>query len=91
MSPLTSVTPSDRILNLAIVLESTMLQKLMDDHKLERKFETNNPSYALLKGKLFDDKGTRMTPSYSTRSNNQRYRYYVSLAVLKNIPEKEGY
>lgn len=66
------------------------VQELLDEHKLERQFENNNSSHALLKGKLFDDKGTKMTPSYSTRANNQRYRYYVSLAVLKNIPERVG-
>ena len=66
------------------------VQKLMDENKLERKFETNNPSYALLQGKLFDDKGTRMSPSYSTHSKNRRFRYYVSQAILKNIPEKVG-
>jgi DNA invertase Pin-like site-specific DNA recombinase len=37
-------------------------------------------SGALLKGKLFDDKGNRMGPSFSSK-NGVRYRFYISTAL----------
>jgi site-specific DNA recombinase len=43
---------------------------------------TRTASEALLLGKLFDDKGNRMSPSYSTK-NGVRYRFYVSSALLR--------
>jgi site-specific DNA recombinase len=39
-------------------------------------------SGALLVGKLYDDKGNRMSPSFSTK-NGVRYRFYVSSALLR--------
>jgi DNA invertase Pin-like site-specific DNA recombinase len=39
-------------------------------------------SGALLQGKLFDDKGHRMSPSFSSK-NGVRYRFYVSSALLR--------
>jgi site-specific DNA recombinase len=43
---------------------------------------TRTASEALLLGKLHDDKGNRMSPSYSTK-NGVRYRFYVSSALLR--------
>jgi site-specific DNA recombinase len=43
---------------------------------------TRTASEALLLGKLYDDKGNRMSPSYSTK-NGVRYRFYVSSALLR--------
>jgi site-specific DNA recombinase len=42
-------------------------------------------SAALLAGRLFDDRGNRMTPSHTNR-DGVRYRYYVSQAILQNKP-----
>ena len=39
-------------------------------------------SDALLAGKLFDDRGNRMSPSHATKGG-RRWRYYVSQAVLQ--------
>ena len=39
-------------------------------------------SGALLMGKLYDDKGNRMSPSFSS-NNGVRYRFYVSSALLR--------
>jgi DNA invertase Pin-like site-specific DNA recombinase len=39
-------------------------------------------SGALLMGKLFDDRGNAMSPSFSTK-NGARYRFYVSSAILR--------
>jgi hypothetical protein len=45
-------------------------------------------SGALLKGKLFDDKGNRMGPSFSNK-NGVRYRFYIS-AALRGRKHKAG-
>src|SRR5206468_3918796 len=45
-------------------------------------------SGAMLQGKLFDDKGNRMGPSFSSK-NGVRYRFYVSTA-LRGRKEKAG-
>jgi hypothetical protein len=39
-------------------------------------------SEALLLGKIFDDRGNRMTPSH-TRKGGAKYRYYISSALLQ--------
>jgi site-specific DNA recombinase len=43
----------------------------------------------LLKGKLFDSAGNRMTPSHSVKKG-VRYRYYVSQAILGSRPGQAG-
>jgi site-specific DNA recombinase len=49
----------------------------------------NFESGHLLKGKLYDDKGNRMGPSFSTK-NGVRYRFYVSRALLRGRKRKAG-
>jgi hypothetical protein len=46
-------------------------------------------SQALLLGKLYDDRGNRMSPSYSTK-NGVRYRFYVSSALLRGRKDAAG-
>jgi site-specific DNA recombinase len=46
-------------------------------------------SGALLIGLIFDDRGNRMSPTYTVRKQN-RYRYYVSQAVLQGRPSEAG-
>jgi site-specific DNA recombinase len=46
-------------------------------------------SEALLKGRIFDDRGNRMTPSHSRKSGT-RHRYYVSSALIQGQPETAG-
>src|SRR5229473_4850633 len=46
-------------------------------------------SGALLMGLLFDDRGNRMSPTYTTRKAG-RYRYYVSQAVLQGRKKEAG-
>src|SRR5271156_5175452 len=59
------------------------------------KFNTNgrrrksSKSGALLQGKLFDDKGNRMTPSFSSK-DGVRYRFYVSRALLRGRKAEAG-
>jgi site-specific DNA recombinase len=44
----------------------------------------------LLAGCLFDDRGNLMSPSHSRKASGQRYRYYVSQAILQGRPEEAG-
>jgi DNA invertase Pin-like site-specific DNA recombinase len=46
-------------------------------------------SSALLTGRLFDERGHRMSPSH-TNKGGARYRYYVSQAVLQRKPQAPG-
>ena len=46
-------------------------------------------SPALLTGRLFDDRGNRMSPTH-TNKGGARYRYYVSQAVLQGKPQPAG-
>src|SRR5215475_12962224 len=39
-------------------------------------------SQSLLMGRIFDDRGNRMTPTYAVK-NGIRYRYYISAALLQ--------
>jgi DNA invertase Pin-like site-specific DNA recombinase len=44
---------------------------------------------ALLTGRLFDERGSRMSPSHSNKGG-ARYRYYVSQAMLQGKPPPVG-
>ncbi|MGB9366214.1 MAG: recombinase family protein [Xanthobacteraceae bacterium] len=46
-------------------------------------------SEALLIGKLFDDRGNRMTPSHA-RKGGRKYRYYISSPLIQGTPERLG-
>jgi site-specific DNA recombinase len=46
-------------------------------------------SGALLIGRLFDDRGNRMSPTHA-RKGGIKYRYYVSSALFDGRPEKAG-
>src|SRR5580692_9554870 len=46
-------------------------------------------SNALLQGKLYDDKGNLMGPSFSSK-NGVRYRFYVSRALLRGRKSQAG-
>ena len=52
------------------------VQAKLDENLRTRRLK-NEPSQALLLGKLYDDRGNRMTPSYAIKKG-VRYRYYVS-------------
>lgn len=63
-------------------------QEVMSSNRINR--QRYNPSKSLLAGKLYDDKGNAMSPSWSTGSQGKKYRYYVSQAVIKKEPSKIG-
>lgn len=65
----------------AILDRSTFdrVQELLKSNTVKRKVKFSE-SGALLQGKLFDDKGNRMGPSFSSK-NGVRYRFYISTAL----------
>ena len=46
-------------------------------------------SSGLLTGRIFDDRGNRMTPSHARRGNT-KYRYYLSSALFNGTPDCAG-
>src|SRR6267154_5305602 len=63
------------------------VQELLKSNTVKRRTKFSE-SGALLQGKLFDDKGNRMGPSFSSK-NGARYRFYVSTA-LRGRKHKAG-
>jgi site-specific DNA recombinase len=64
------------------------VQLLLNSKSAERKIR-RAASDSLLLGKLYDDRGNRMSPSYSTK-NGVRYRFYVSSALLRGRKDAAG-
>src|SRR5947199_881363 len=58
------------------------LSEQLNNHKTARM-----KSEALLAGRIFDDRGNRMTPSH-VRKRGIKYRYYLSSALLQGQPER---
>src|SRR5207244_397745 len=63
------------------------VQQLLGENNFKRGTKFSE-SGALLMGKLFDDKGNRMGPSFSSK-DGVRYRFYVSVA-LRGRKHKAG-
>jgi site-specific DNA recombinase len=55
------------------------VQDILKSNRITRRIK-HSESGALLRGKLFDDKGNAMSPSFSAK-NGIRYRFYVSTAL----------
>jgi DNA invertase Pin-like site-specific DNA recombinase len=74
----------------AIVDRTTFdrVQQLLASKPADRK-ATRSSSEALFLGKLYDDRGNRMSPSFSTK-NGVRYRFYVSSALLRGRKTEVG-
>lgn len=64
------------------------VQELLASKSARRK-ANRSASEALLIGKLYDDRGNRMSPSFSTK-NGIRYRFYVSAALLRGRKAEAG-
>src|SRR4029079_9135690 len=64
------------------------VQLLLKDNATSRKAKRSQSS-ALLMGKLYDDRGNLMSPSFSSK-NGFRYRFYVSSALLRGRKDKAG-
>ena len=61
------------------------LTEQVNNHKTSR-----TKSRRCLIGRIFDDRGNRMTPSHA-RKRGIKYRYYISSALLQGQPEQAGY
>ena len=64
------------------------VQELLRSKAQGRRIKPSD-SGALLRGKLFDDKGNLMGPSFSSK-NGVRYRFYVSSALLRGRKASVG-
>jgi site-specific DNA recombinase len=64
------------------------VQQRLKDSSNGRKAKRSD-SGALLTGKLYDDRGNRMSPSFSTK-NGVRYRFYISSALLRGRKDAAG-
>ncbi len=64
------------------------VQELLAAGTNKRKVKRSE-SGALLMGKLFDDRGNAMSPSFSSK-NGARYRFYVSSAILRGRKTEAG-
>jgi hypothetical protein len=64
------------------------IQQLLASKSARRKAR-RTASDAMLMGKLYDDRGNRMSPSFSTK-NGVRYRFYVSAALLRGRKTEVG-
>ena len=64
------------------------VQTKLTDGRAERKLKLK-ASPTLLSGRLFDDRGNRMSPTH-TNKRGARYRYYVSQAILQKRPNEAG-
>ena len=65
-------------------------QALLSEKSASRQRRPIAPGGRPLAGRLFDDRGNAMSPSYSTKRNGQRYHYYVSQARLQNDKARAG-
>jgi DNA invertase Pin-like site-specific DNA recombinase len=63
-------------------------QRILDANAVERMNRLKG-TLALLAGRLFDDRGNRMTPSH-TNKKGARYRYYISMAILQKRSHQAG-
>jgi site-specific DNA recombinase len=71
----------DRVLFDAV---QAKLSEQINGHKAARM-----KSEALLAGRIFDDRGNRMTPSHA-RKRGIKYRYYLSSTLLQGEAERSG-
>jgi DNA invertase Pin-like site-specific DNA recombinase len=65
-----------------------LVQQLLTSKSADRKSRPS-ASGALLMGKLYDDRGNLMSPSFSSK-NGVRYRFYVSSALLRGRKTQVG-
>jgi site-specific DNA recombinase len=64
-------------------------QSLQHHQGAGRAGRTRQSFEALLAGKLFDDRGNRMSPSWA-KKGSKRWRYYISQATLQGDKSKAG-
>src|SRR5690349_4807241 len=57
------------------------------DQKRTNYAKARQRSQSLLMGRIFDERGNRMTPSFAVK-NGVRYRYYISTPLIQGQPNK---
>jgi len=57
------------------------------DQKRTNYAKARQRSQSLLMGRIFDERGNRMTPSFAVK-NGVRYRYYISTPLIQGQPDK---
>jgi site-specific DNA recombinase len=62
------------------------VQRKLDQQRINHN-ETRHHSGAPLAGRIFDENGNRMTPTYAVK-NGIRYRYYLSRPLIQGQPDK---
>jgi DNA invertase Pin-like site-specific DNA recombinase len=65
-------------------------QALLSEKSASRQRRPIAPGGRPLAGRLFDDRGNAMSPSYAMKRSGQRYHYYVSQARLQNDKARAG-
>jgi DNA invertase Pin-like site-specific DNA recombinase len=73
------------------ILDRTLfdqVQQILATQRIQRA-KTNARSDALLTGRIFDDRGNGMTPTFAVK-NGVRYRYYISTPLLHGQSETAG-
>ncbi len=79
--------PGDHEAIIAVDLFEAVQRKLAEN--LNRRDTRRARSDALLLGKIFDDRGNRMSPSHALKKG-VRYRYYVSSPVAQGRKDEAG-
>jgi DNA invertase Pin-like site-specific DNA recombinase len=83
-----NTTTSMGRLTLNVLLSFAQFEREVTGERCGRAL-TNQRSRALLLGKLYDDRGNRMTPSYAVKKG-VRYRYYVSCVLAQGRRGEAG-
>jgi site-specific DNA recombinase len=65
-------------------------QELLAAKSAAREHRPIVPGGRSLAGRLFDDRGRAMSPTYTVGSTGRRYPYYVSQALLRNEKGQAG-
>ena len=66
------------------------VQELLAQKSEAREWRPIMPGGRPLVGRLYDDRGNAMSPTYTVKRNGRRYPYYVSQALLQNEKERAG-
>jgi site-specific DNA recombinase len=65
------------------------VQTKLDQQRINHN-KARQQSGALLSGRIFDERGNRMTPTYAVK-NGVRYRYYISTPLVQGQPQNAAH
>ena len=71
----------------AAILDRTLFEAVQSqlDRQRTNHAKVRQQSQSLLMGRIFDERGNHMTPSYAVK-NGVRYRYYISAPLIQGQP-----